>query len=67
MGLQLKFRRLEKGFKQYELARKVGISPQYLRLLETGKANPSRELMIAISKELDSTVGELFFNENKEE
>lgn len=65
MGLKIKLRRIEKGLKQYELASKIGISPQYLRLLEIGKAtNPSRETMINIAKELDTSVEDLFFNEN---
>ena len=63
MGLKLKIKRIEKGLKQYELAKNVGISSQYLRLLEKGQANnPSRELMSNIAKELDSTVDELFFS-----
>lgn len=59
--LNLKLKRIEKELKQYELANKVGISPQYLRLLEKGKANPSRRVMIKIAEELNSTIEELFF------
>jgi putative transcriptional regulator len=63
-GLKLKLKRVEKGLKQYELAEAIGISRQYMQLLENGKAeNPSIELMKKISKELDTPVQELFFTE----
>ncbi len=63
MGINLKIKRIEKNLKQYELAESVGITPQYLRLLEKGEANPSRDIMIKISKKLETSVDELFFNE----
>ncbi len=63
MGIEIKIKRIKKGKKQKDLAKAVGISPQYLRLLEKGESNnPSREVMLKIAKELDSTVDELFFN-----
>lgn len=62
----LKIARFKAGYnKAYKFAEKVGISRQYLTALENGKCtNPSRELMIKIAKELNSTVQELFFEEN---
>ena len=51
------------GLKQQELADRVGISRYYLSNLETGKANnPSNDLMIKLSRALDTTVEELFFS-----
>lgn len=64
MGLKLKLKRVEKGFKQGELAEKAGISRYYLSALERGKAtNPSIPMMKKISKALETPVQELFFNE----
>lgn len=63
MGIEIKLKRISKGIKQYEMAKKVGISREYLRLIENGKAkNPSIKVMKAISKELDVPVQELFFD-----
>lgn len=63
MGIKLKVARIEKGYsKAYQFAEKVGITRQYLTMLETGKAkNPSKELMGKISTELGIGVEELFF------
>ena len=62
----LKFKRIRKGYKQYEFAEKVGITPQYLRMLEKGEANPSKALMMVISRELETSVDELFFQDESE-
>ena len=49
-----------------QFARELGISRQYLAMLETGKANnPSRELMIKMSKSLNTSIQELFFSDEK--
>lgn len=65
-GLNVKIARLRIDKKQYEVANEVGISSQYLRLIETGKAtNPSKEVMEKLAKSLDSTVGDLFFSETE--
>lgn len=62
MGLKLKIKRIEKGVKQKELAREVGISIQYLNALENGRAtNPSIPIMKKISEILEVPVTELFF------
>jgi len=65
LGLKVKLARVKANKRQYEVAREVGISSQYLRQIESGKvANPSREVMIKIADSLDSNVTELFFNED---
>lgn len=61
----LKAERVRKGIKQKEFAEKVGVTPQYLCLIEKGKVEPRRDLMIKIAKELDSTVQELFFSDEE--
>ena len=65
MAKKLKAYRIMAGYtKAYEFAEKMGISRQYLTMLETGKAtNPSRDLMIKISEALGVSVQELFFSE----
>lgn len=65
MGIKLKIARIEKGYdKAYKFAEKIGITRQYLTMLETGKAkNPSKLLMKKISTELGISVEELFFTE----
>ena len=55
--------RTGKGIKAGEFAKELGISPQYLRLIENGTAkNPNLKLMKDIAKKLDTTVEELFFS-----
>ena len=66
MKYKIKALRVGKGFKAGEFAEKIGISREYLRLIENGKAkNPNREIMIKIAKGLNSTVQELFFSEEE--
>ena len=62
---KIKALRVGKGFKAGEFAERIGISREYLRLIENGKAkNPSREIMTKIGKELNSDVITLFFSDN---
>lgn len=65
--LNLKIKRIQKGLSQKELAERVGLTNQSISDYETGKLNPSYEVMKRISKELDSPVDELFFQNEKEE
>lgn len=57
--------RLKKGMKQYEVAEKVGITPQYLRLIEKGEINLNLKLMRSLSEVLEVGIMELFFNEEE--
>lgn len=62
MGLKLKIKRIEKGIKQKELAKSLGISQQYLSKLESETStNPSNELMLNIANQLETSVQEIFF------
>ena len=64
MKFKIKALRVGEGLKAGEFAKELGISREYLRLIENGKAkNPSKKLMIAIAKALNSTVQELFFSD----
>lgn len=65
-GIKIKIARVKSDRKQYEVAKEVGISSQYLRLIESGKAkNPSKEVMEKLAMALGSTVGELFFSDSE--
>lgn len=59
---KMKIRRVELGLKQKEVAALAGITPQYLRNIEAGKAkNPSIEVMKKLSEILNTSPNELFF------
>lgn len=63
---KIKALRVGQGIKAGDFAKELGISREYLRLIENGKAkNPSRDLMIKIAKALDSDVVTLFFSEEE--
>ena len=63
-GMKIKLERSKRRKKQYEFAQELGISREYLRLLETDQAkNPSLDLMKKIASTLEMNVGELFFDE----
>ena len=63
-GLLVKLKRIEKGYTTLEFAKQLGISREYLRLIEKGRAkNPSVELMKSIAEILETSVLELFFKE----
>lgn len=67
MGLKLKLKRIEKGFKQCELAEKVGVSRYSLSALERDKIkNPNLEVIKKISKVLETPAQELFFNDEED-
>lgn len=61
MPYKLKGIRVNMGIQQQELAKKLGITPQYLNRIEKGLVDPRRSLMIEISKALNTSVTELFF------
>lgn len=66
-GLAVKLRRTELEKKSTEVAFKVGITREYLRLIEAGKAkNPSIEVMKNLAAELQSDVQTLFFSFDEE-
>ncbi|WP_238902697.1 helix-turn-helix transcriptional regulator [Clostridium sp. YIM B02506] len=59
---KIKAFRVGQGIKANELSRRIGITRQYLRLIENGEAkNPSRTIMKKIADELGTSVEELFF------
>ena len=63
---KIKALRVGQGIGATEFAKELGISREYLRQIENGKAkNPSSEIMSKIAKALDSDVVTLFFSEEE--
>lgn len=52
---------------QSELAKKAGVTRQTIGLIESGDFNPSIKLCIAICKALNTTLDELFWEEEENE
>lgn len=46
---------------QEQLARRVGVTRQTIGLIEKGEYNPSLQLCVAIAKELNKTLDDLFW------
>ncbi len=59
----LKKHRQFKGLTQEELANKVNVRRETIARLENAKYNPSLELAVRISRELDIPIEELFIFE----
>ncbi len=66
-NLKMKFRRIELNISQTELAQRAGVTRQTIGLIESGEFNPSLKLCIAICKALDSTLNDLFWEEDENE
>ena len=60
-NLKLKSARAAKDWSQQQLADAVGVSRQTINGIEKGDYNPTIKLCIAICRELDRTLDELFW------
>jgi putative transcriptional regulator len=65
--MKLKLARIEKNFTQKELAELVDVTRQTIGLIEKGNYNPTLKLCINISKALDKTLDQLFWEDEKDE
>jgi len=63
----MKFRRIEVGMSQTQLAKAAGVTRQTIGLIEAGEFNPSLKLCIAICKALGVTLNDLFWEEENDE
>ena len=61
MRNNVKITRIKTSMTQEKLARKVGVTRQTIGLIEKGEYNPSLQLCIAIAKELNKTLDDLFW------
>ncbi|MGM9614304.1 MAG: helix-turn-helix transcriptional regulator [Oscillospiraceae bacterium] len=66
-NLKMKFRRIELDMSQTELAKKAGVTRQTIGLIESGEFNPSVKLCIAICKALNTTLNDLFWEDDENE
>lgn len=64
-NLRLKAARAAKDLSQQALAEKVGVSRQTINAIEKGDYNPTIRLCIAICRELDKTLDEIFLEEEE--
>ena len=64
-NLRLKAARAAKDLSQQALAEKVGVSRQTINAIEKGDYNPTIRLCIAIGRELDKTLDEIFWEEEE--
>ena len=62
-NLKLKSARAALDLSQEELASRVGVTRQTIGMIEAGKYNPTINLCIAICKELNKTLNDLFWEE----
>ena len=62
-NLRMKLARMEKDKTQIELANRIGVTRQTIGMIEAGDYNPSLKLCIAICRELDKTLDDLFWEE----
>ena len=62
-NLKVKCARLEKDISQTELAKRVGVTRQTIGMIEAGDYNPTLKLCVAICRELDKTLNDLFWEE----
>ena len=64
-NLRLKAARAAKDLSQQALAEKVGVRDSTLNAIEKGDYNPTIRLCIAICRELDKTLDEIFWEEEE--
>lgn len=61
LGRRVKKLRKEQGIKQTELADALGISYQYMSMIETGKRQLSLSLLVDLANRLGATTDELLY------
>lgn len=66
MKTSLKFKRMERGLKQADLADLVNVRRETIGRLEQGQYCPSLRLAMDLAKTLDTTVEDLFSFDDEE-
>lgn len=67
MNNKMKSKRALYNMSQADLAKRINVSRQTIVLIEQGKYNPSLKLCLAICHALDTTLNDLFWEEEKNE
>jgi transcriptional regulator with XRE-family HTH domain len=65
VGERLRARRRDRGLSLRELADRLGVSPSLISQIERGLARPSVSTLFAIVSELDVSLDELLFNDER--
>lgn len=65
-NLKLKFKRIELGMSQTELAAKAGVTRQTIGMIEAGEFNPSLKLCLSICRALGVTLNDIFWEEESD-
>lgn len=65
IGVLIARRRMSKGLKQFELAKRAEIAPAQLCRVENGRINPSFNMVERIAAALDSSIPELIYGEKR--
>ena len=65
IGAKIRKERRSKGFAQSELSKKLGISPSYLNLIESGRRTITVPLLIKVGNELGLSLKDLTVESNK--
>lgn len=58
-GKKIRVARINKGYKQLELAKLIGVSANYISLIEAGKKTPSLQTALSLADTLSVSIGEL--------
>jgi transcriptional regulator with XRE-family HTH domain len=66
VGERLRVRRRARGLSLRALAEKLGVSPSLISQIERGRARPSVSTLFAIVTELDASLDELLFNDERQ-
>ena len=64
-GTRLRMARRARGFSQQQVASRAGISRQAISAIESGITDPSLRVAFALTRALDTTVGDLFGTGNR--
>jgi transcriptional regulator with XRE-family HTH domain len=65
MGGRLRTARQARRYTLRELAQRLGVSPSMISQIETGRASPSVSTLYAIANELDVSLDDLLFNNDR--
>jgi len=65
VGERLRIHRRAKGLSLRVLAERLGVSPSLISQIERGRARPSVSTLFAIATELDASLDELLFNDER--
>lgn len=59
IGIYVRLHRLRKGISQFQLAIELGLSKDYIGLIERGKTNPTLEIIVKICNFIDLDISEI--------